>query len=571
MFIPAAGIVSHVVQSLARRPIVGYTLMVLSIVAVGFLSFGLWVHHMFTVGLSTVALGFFTAASVAIAIPNGIQIFGWIATLWSGRPVWKTPLLFVIGFIVIFTLGGITGVMVAAVPFDWQAHDSYFVVAHFHYVLIGGVVFPLFAGLYYWLPKMTGRLLNERLGRWNFWLMFVFFNVAFFPMHISGLLGMPRRVYTYPAGLGLETLNLISTVGAFGFAIGVGLLLVNVFWSRKHGEPAGHNPWRGDTLEWSEPSPPPDAQFVTIPVVRSRHPLWEQSDLAPHQPRLERQMEDLDARPARWRGAVVVSVLDGEPLAIAHMPGPTYAPFTMAVAFLALFAGALIEDSRLLLGGLAIAFVALFLWFRPQRSEELALEELGNRENDPERLPLAMGGRIANGWWGTLVFIAVLATALVTIVASYFYLGEGGGGSEPRPDILEPGLATLLTLVAVSTAAWAARGARKRAPGTILPSLILTWLLSAAALALGIYSFPWSILDPERSAYASAVLGMVGFQWVVLAIMLTGLTIALLWAIGKPLDRRGHSVVHNMSLIAWFAGTSAAVVYAIAYLSPRLW
>ena len=225
----------------------------------------------------------------------------------------------------------------------------------------------------------------------------------------------------------------------------------------------------------------------------------------------------------------------------------------------------------MLLGGLVIAAVALFLWFRPQRSEELALEELGDRENEPDRLPLAMGGRIANGWWGTLVFIAVLATALVTIVASYFYLGESGGASRPQPDVLGPGLATLLTLFAVGTAAWAARGARKGAPGTILPNLIFTWLLTAGALALGIYSFPWSILDPERSAYASAVLGVVGFQWVALAIMLTGLTIALLWAIGKPLDRRGHSVVHNMSLIAWFTGTSAAVVYAVVYLSPRLW
>ncbi|HJR17532.1 MAG TPA: cbb3-type cytochrome c oxidase subunit I, partial [Gemmatimonadales bacterium] len=188
MFIPAAGIVSHVVQTFARRPLVSYTLMVLSIVATGFLSFGLWVHHMFTTGLAAVAMGFFTAASLAIAIPNGIQVFGWIATLWGGRPVWRTPLLFVVGFLVIFTIGGLTGVMVGAVPFDWQAHDSYFIVAHFHYVLIGGVIFPLFAGLYYWLPKVTGRLLSEKLGKWNFWLMFVFFNVAFFPMHLSGLL-----------------------------------------------------------------------------------------------------------------------------------------------------------------------------------------------------------------------------------------------------------------------------------------------------------------------------------------------------------------------------------------------
>jgi cytochrome c oxidase subunit I+III len=572
MLLPAAGIVSHVVQTLSRRPIVGYTLMVLSLVAVGFLSFGLWVHHMFTTGLSLVALGFFTAASLAIAIPNGVQVFGWIATLWSGRPRFHIPLLFVIGFLVIFTLGGLTGVMVAAVPFDWQAHDSYFVVAHFHYVLIGGVVFPLFAGLYYWLPKVTGRLLSERLGRWNFWLMFVFFNVAFFPMHLSGLLGMPRRVYTYPPGLGLETLNLISTIGAFGFGIGVALLVVNLLWSRKRGEPAGDNPWESDTLEWSETSPPPDAQFVRLPVVTTRHPLWEQPDLLPHEPRLARQLEDLDARPARWRGTLVVSVLDARPLAIAHMPGPTYAPFTMAVAFLAIFAGALIEEELLLGGGGALAAFALFLWFRPQRSETLALQELGGRENDPERLPLATAGTIANGWWAMLVFLAVLATALITIVASYFYLSDAPvGASEARPSMIEPALATILSLVAVATASWATRGTRRRFPRSVRLGLAATWLLSAAALWLSVRGFPWTTLDPKVSAYASSVLGVLGFQWLVLLILLATVTIGLVWAISQPADGRGHAVVYNTSLLTAFTAASAAVVFAVVYLSPRLW
>jgi cytochrome c oxidase subunit I+III len=571
MFIPAAGIVSHVVQSLSRRPIVSYTLMVLSILATGFLSFGLWVHHMFSTGLSPVALGFFTAASMAIAIPSGVQVFGWIATLWTGRPVWRVPLLFVLGFLVIFTIGGLTGVMVASVPFDWQAHDSYFVVAHFHYVLIGGVVFPLFAGLYYWLPKVTGRLLSERLGRWNFWLMFVFFNVAFFPMHISGLLGMPRRVYTYPEGLGLETLNLISTIGAFGFAVGVALLIVNALWSRKHGQPAGANPWDSDSLEWAETSPPPDAQFVRIPVVRSRYPLWEQSDLWPHDPVLARQLEDLDGRPARWRGALVVSVLDANPQAIAHMPGPTFAPFTMAVAFLALFAGALTEEIILLAGGGVLAAVALFLWFRPQDSETLALQELGDRPNDRERLPLAMGGATSNGWWGMLVFIAVLGTALVTCVSSYFYLWEGpAGASALPPSLLEPAVVTLLSIAAMGTATWATRGARRGVTDTVRLGLASTWFLAAASLALGIRTFPWDRLDPDLSANASAVLGLIGFQWVVLAILLVTVGIGLVWTIRRPHDRRGYAVAENAVLMAGFTGVSAAVVFAVVYISPRL-
>src|SRR5918995_2002684 len=201
MFLPAVGIMSHIVQTFSRRPLMSYTLMVLALVATGFLSFGLWVHHMYVTGISAVALGFFAAVGAVVAIPSGINVFGWIATIWAGKPVWRTPLLFALGGIVIFVIGGVTGVMVAAVPFDLQAHDTYFVVAHLHYVLFGGVIFPIFAGLYYWIPQFSGRKLGERLGRWHFGLMFVGFNLAFMPMHWSGLEGMPRRVYTYPAGL----------------------------------------------------------------------------------------------------------------------------------------------------------------------------------------------------------------------------------------------------------------------------------------------------------------------------------------------------------------------------------
>src|SRR5688572_29864328 len=255
-FLPATGMVSMILPVFARRPINGYNFIALAVVATGFISFGLWVHHMFTAGLPQIALSFFAVASIMIAIPSGVQFFAWITTIWEGRPQWRTPFLFAAGFLVLMLIGGITGVMVAAVPLDWQVHDSYFVVAHLHYVLIGGVVFPIFGGFYYWLPKFTGKLLNERLGRWNFWLMFVGINVAFFPMHIVGLLGMPRRVYTYPAGLGWDIYNLISTVGTGILVTGVGLFASNVIYSWWKGKPAGDNPWGGDTLEWGTPSPP---------------------------------------------------------------------------------------------------------------------------------------------------------------------------------------------------------------------------------------------------------------------------------------------------------------------------
>ena len=199
IFLPAAGMVSMMLPSFARTRLVGYPWIALAAIAVGFLSFGLWVHHMFTVGMPLLSLAFFSAASSAIAIPMGIQVFAWIATLWQGKPVLRVPMLFILGFLFIFTIGGLTGVMVAAVPYDWQVHDTHFVVAHFHYVLIGGMVFPIFAALYYWTPVMTGRMLSERLGHWTFWLMFIGFNAAFLPMHVTGLIGMPRRIYTYSA------------------------------------------------------------------------------------------------------------------------------------------------------------------------------------------------------------------------------------------------------------------------------------------------------------------------------------------------------------------------------------
>jgi cytochrome c oxidase subunit I+III len=572
MFIPAAGIVSHVVQAFARRPLVAYNLMVLSIVATGFLSFGLWVHHMFTTGLSPTALGFFVAASMIIAIPNGVQIFGWIATIYAGRPVWRTPLLFVLGFLVIFTIGGLTGVMVGAAPFDWQAHDTYFLVAHFHYVLIGGVVFPLFAGLYYWLPKMTGRLMSERIGRWHFWLMFVFFNVAFFPMHLSGLLGMPRRVYTYPAGIGLDLPNLISTIGAVGFALSVLLGMVNLVWSLRRGARAGDNPWEADSLEWSETSPPPNAQFVRIPAVRSRHPMWDRDGLIPSDPRVARQLEQLHARPARWRGALVVSVLEARPRAIVHVPGSTLAPFTMAVAFVFVFAGLLVEKHWLLWVGGVLAAGALVAWFRPKPSEELALEEIPLQTDDPDRLPLAVSGTSANGWWGGWVFVAILVTALVTIVSSFFYLGDGPGSWRPEDAaLLEPaGWLTLLSVPAAALALWAVRRLGSGRGNPVRVSLALSLLLSAGALWFGIRSYPWQALAPKASAQASVYAGLFGYQWVVLAVVIVMLGIALAWAARRPLDPRGHATVWNAMLVACFAAVSAATVVAVGCLVPQV-
>src|SRR3954453_12323879 len=280
LFLPATGMISMIIPVFARRPLAGYFWVAASLMAIAFISFGVWVHHMFATGVPAQALGVFSAASLVIAVPSGIQYFAWIGTMWGGGLLLRPPMLFALGFLLIFLLGGITGVMVAAMPFDLQVTDSYFIVAHFHYVLNGAVVFPIFGALYYWLPKMTGRMLNDRLGRWSFWTMFVSFNVTFFPMHILGLMGMPRRVWTYDNGLGWGTLNLVVSIGSVIFGIGTGMTLVHFFRNRRRGPVAGPDPWHADSLEWATSSPPPEYNFAAIPIVMSRHPLWDQ-DLLP--------------------------------------------------------------------------------------------------------------------------------------------------------------------------------------------------------------------------------------------------------------------------------------------------
>jgi cytochrome c oxidase subunit I+III len=365
ILIPALGIVSSVVIIFSRRPMIGYIPVVASLVAIGFLSFGLWVHHMFTVGLPIMGLNFFAAASMMIAIPSGVQIFCWMATVWKGRPVLAAPMLYVLGFIFIFVAGGLTGVMVASVPFDWQVHDSHFVVAHFHYVLIGGVVFPLLAGFHLWYPKVTGYMLSERLSRWAFWLLFVSFNVTFFPLHELGFRGMPRRVYTYLPDLGWDQLNLLATAGSFVLGLGFVVFAANLFWSAIRGRRAEADPWGGDTLEWATSSPPPSYNFDQVPIVRGRYPLWEPAGIA---------ADDIEGTalydPEHPRRETLgTTILDAEPQFRRYLPGPSLWPLALALALALATIGSMI-DLVLVSVGAVLAVVAMVGWLRPPRPEE---------------------------------------------------------------------------------------------------------------------------------------------------------------------------------------------------------
>jgi heme/copper-type cytochrome/quinol oxidase subunit 1 len=356
IFIPGTAIVSTIVTTFSRRHIFGYLVLVLALVSTGFMAFGLWVHHMFATGIPQIAESYFTAASMMIAIPTGAQIFCWIATMATGKVVLRTPMWWVIGFFFVFIMGGMTGIFVASVPVDLQVHDTYFVVAHFHYVLIGGAVFPLFGAIAYWFPKVTGRMMSEKLGQLSFWLFFVGFNVTFFPMHLVGLRGMPRRVYTYQPNMGWTQLNQIESLGYVLLFVAVCILLWNMFKSARSGAVAGPNPWNAGTLEWATTSPPPIYNFLHLPTVNGREAIW---DAAPNQPVVVGLDEDA-------RSFLTTRTLDAEPDGRDEFPAPSIWPFLAAVATSLAFIASIFTPWGITLGAIPVA-ITMIAWFWPKR------------------------------------------------------------------------------------------------------------------------------------------------------------------------------------------------------------
>jgi len=363
IFLPATGMISLIIPVFSRRPIVGYAYIAVSTILTGVVGFAVWLHHMFTVGMSDLAMSIFSAGSMTISIFTAIQVFAWLATIWKGRPVATTSMYYAVSSVILLVVGGLSGVFTGVIPVDWQVHNTYYVVAHIHYVLIGGNVFPVFAGLYFWLPKMTGRMMNEKLGKLSFWVMFIGFNVAFFPMHILGLMGMPRRIYTYAAGLGFDTWNLVVTIGAFVFGLGILISIVNLFVSLRSGVLAGRNPWNADGLEWLTDSPPKAYAFAHIPVVASRHPLWDDYENL-DDPENDRVLD-------QGRLTPTTTWLDAVPVGIATIPEDSLAPLFMSLTMFGIFVAFAFHWMWAVLAMLILTFAIGCIWMWPNTRKEV--------------------------------------------------------------------------------------------------------------------------------------------------------------------------------------------------------
>ncbi|MBE9607046.1 cytochrome c oxidase subunit I [Acetobacteraceae bacterium H6797] len=574
VFLPSIALLAMMVPSFARRPIIGYSWIVLAAIGTGFLSFGLWVHHMFTTGLPAISLGFFSAASEAVAIPTGVQIFVFLATMLAGRMVTRSvPMLFAAGALAIFVFGGLTGVMVAVVPFDWQAHDSYFIVAHLHYTLGGGMLFPLFAGAYYYVPLVLGRQLSARLGRWVFWLMFAGFNITFMPMHFTGLRGMPRRVFTYPSDMGWNWLNLISTFGAFLFAIGVVLFAWDLFFGIRRREASPRDPWKAGTLEWIGPLPAPDHGIRTVPEITSRYPLWDQ-------PELRREVAEgrwylADAQEGK-RETLVTSVLDGEPEQCLRVPGNSFMPMICALLIGASFVGTAFHLywSSLFIGLAGIFGITVWLWRGTAVIPETGEKDVGRGL----RLPLYVSGPKSVGWWAMFITMFGDMTAFASLVFGYFYFWtvhdvfppRGPDGSPMGPGLLWPALAAALLLGAWGAMLWArARNAAGSAWGLRF-GLLVAMLLGAGSGAAMLWA-PWQAgLDPMSHAYPATV--WVLLLWAALHLLLGLLMQAycLARSLAGLLTQRFDIDIHNVVLFWHFAALTGAVTLAVTTLFPLL-
>ena len=512
ILIPALAVISTVLPVFSRRPIVGYNWIVIGIVSLGFLSFGLWVHHMYTVGIPHTAMGFFSAATLAVAVPTGIQIFAWIATLMLGRPRLTVPMLFILGFFFIFTLGGLTGVMLGVVPFNWQVHDTHFVVAHFHYVLVGGTVFPIFAGLYYWLPHFSGRLPSPTLGKTVFWLFFIGFNLTFLIMHVTGFLGMPRRVYTYPAELGWQWTNLISTLGGFIMTAGIALFVLDLLLHFGYGRRASPNPWQSDGLEWAMRLPPGNYNFISQPIVSDRNPLWKEPDLAQ---RIERGEFYLADPSAGRRETMGTDIYSGEPTQVIQLARNTWIPLASALCVAVFFVGLLLREYWLAGIGAALTTVAALVWAW-QNQDRSVPDELDAGLG--LRLPVHYASRSAPGILGLSTTLMADAALFGSLLFGLFFLLTVAPGAPARLPEPAYGAAGLWSLLLLPVGSLAMIGAVRAAAAGNLVRLGLA-LGAAVLLALAFIAIAWIILrgfapEPQSHGYWAMVYALAFYVFI---------------------------------------------------------
>jgi cytochrome c oxidase subunit I len=538
LILPAFGIVSEVLPTFARKPLFGAPVVIYSGVLIGFFGFGVWSHHMFAAGMGPVADTAFSMATMLIAIPTGVKIFNWLATLWGGAIRPTTALHFAVGLIATFTIGGLSGIMHASPPVDLQQTDSYFVVAHLHYVLIGGSLVGLFAGAYYWWPKITGRLLDERLGRWHFWVLFVGFNLAFFPQHYLGAMGMPRRIFTYPADAGWTLWNFVSTVGAFGIALGVLLFMVNAIWSLRRGARAAPDPWDGRTLEWRTSSPPPAHNFDAIPPVYGRDSFWREK----HGPR---------------RAPLAPPVVEAHR---PHLPAPSHWPVLTAVGVGLAAAGALLDVAVVVVGGL-LTLVAAY---------RFALEHYDHPAHADQTGQLGVDHRKLAMW----AFLGSECLFFGTLIATYMaYRGRSTVGPHPH-EILNIPLTTLSTFDLLMSSffmvlALAAvqrddrRQARLWLAGTAVFGLIF--------LGFQAYEFTHFVregLTLQRNLFGSTFFVLTGFHGGHVTLGVLWLLSLLVLSLRGRLRPRDAIKVEIAGLYWHFVDIVWIVIFTLVYLVP---
>jgi cytochrome c oxidase subunit I+III len=561
IFLPAAGMVSMMVPTMAQVPLVGYRAIAWALAGVGAISFLLWMHHMFTAGLGPWALHLTSAASFAVAVPSGVQVFAWIATFWKGRVTLQAPTLFLLGFHFIFVLGGLTGVMVAVLPFDWQVHDTYFIVAHLHYVLIGGMVFPVFAGLYYWAPLLRGHRMSERAARWAFGAMFIGFNVAFFPMHIAGLAGMPRRVYTYDAGLGWTVWNMLSTAGAFVFAAGVVICLADLVRTARRPERPPGNPWNAASLEWL----PQEAYGPrSIPQVTSREPLWERPALAEE---VTQGRHWLPGTVFGGRETLVTTPVGAEIRSLFRIATDGWLHFVAAVATAGFFLLLTVSQVALAFacGVAAVAAILAWLW-QLDRPPPQAMAQIG----DEVRIPAIATGRGSPSWWGTVVLLFVDATVFASLAFAHVHLSmkldvcPPPGAAVPAQGLV----AGALFLLGAASMAGALLGMRANR------HVLLRWCVAAAtvattaAFAADLAAHLQAGLAPSQHAWGASVAALLGWQGFHAAVLLLMGGYLLARSLAGRLVPQARATLDNSALLWFYASVQGLATVALVRVLP---